>query len=123
MRKRARERINTTATRYRSLCKSNRKIGDSMTEKREAGRRSSDEVLHLLAPHIENDENVQGKILLQLHKIETAQTEMLELLTLFKNTKGFFATVKSVGTFVIWLTVFSGAVWGVLQAIKSWARN
>lgn len=92
-------------------------------EKREAGRRSSDQVLHLLAPHIENDENIQGKILLQLHRIESSQSEMKEMLTLFKNTKGFFTTVKSIGTFVVWLTVVSGALWGILHAIKIWAKN
>jgi len=94
-----------------------------MEDKREAGRRASDEVLHLLAPHIQADEDVQGKILLQLHKIESAQSEMLEMLTLFKNTKGFFATVKSIGTFVIWFSVFSGAIWGILQGIKMWAKG
>ena len=94
-----------------------------MEEKREAGRRASDEVLHLLAPHIENDENVQSKILLQLHKIESSQVEMMEMLTLFKNTKGFFSTVKSIGTFVIWMTVVSGALWGALQVFKAWTKT
>ena len=46
--------------------------------RREMGRRASDDVLYLLAPHILNDEQVQGKILEQLERIEKTQIEMAE---------------------------------------------
>ena len=88
--------------------------------RREMGRRASDDVLYLLAPHILNDENVQNKILKQLEKIESTQTEMMEMFTIFKNTKGFFTTVKGLGIVAIWIGSAIGAIAAIKYGLHDW---
>jgi hypothetical protein len=94
-----------------------------MSERRELGRRETDDVLKLLAPHMVNDETVQSQILDKLNKIEAAQADTLELLTLFNNTKGFITTVRSIGAFVLWFATVFGTFAGLIYGLRAWLKS
>lgn len=56
-------------------------------------------------------------------EIKETLAEMKEMLTLFKNTKGFVTTIKFIGIAGIGIAAFTGAVAAMLAAIKYWANH
>lgn len=66
---------------------------------------------------------LQEQILDKLEVIEAHQKESMELLILFKNTKGFITTLRSIGVVAMWLTGVGGSVSLILYGIRVWFRG
>jgi len=65
----------------------------------------------------------QRLILKKLETIEAHQVESIELLTLFKNTKGFVSTLRGIGILVLWVGGVGGSLSGLLYVIRTWLRG
>ena len=81
------------------------------------------EIDGILAKHFEDDARIQQLILDQLGAIQTAQADMLEMLTVFNNIKGFAVTMRGAAMFATWLVVFAGSLTAIGYGVKQWLKS
>lgn len=72
-----------------------------------------------LVHHIDLETEIRAK----LDLIERNQAEMMEMLIMFKNTKGFIITLKWLGLTVVSIAAVGGVIAGALAAFKVWTKG
>lgn len=83
-------------------------------------RRYNDETFQA---HIADDKRIQEEILIRLDTILTMQADMLAMVKIYRNTRGFLITLKLIGIATIALATFSGVVAGIVAAFKMWVKS
>lgn len=84
------------------------------------GRREND---GLLKEHILADEAIQRQILLKLTAIEAHQADLLGMIKIYRNTRGFLTTAKFIAIATVGVSAFSVALAGIIYAVKQWLRS